>query len=254
MMMKQPTFWLTILVTVSTFLFTACGPAQPETSGPTDGEVASEQEAAEQQADEAESAEASAEHDADEAEHQAEEAEHHAEEADHEADEGEQQMDAEHHADEAEQQADAEHHTDEAEQAMDVDHHADEADHHAEENTAHTHVHADLPEEYAGLTNPLAGDQEAIAAGKEIYQQNCASCHGEEGTGHGPAAAALDPQPASLADQAMMQDLSDAYLFWRVSEGGAMEPFNSAMPAWKDTLTEMERWQVVSYIRTFSEE
>ena len=50
-----------------------------------------------------------------------------------------------------------------------------------------------------------------------------------------------------------MQDLSDGYLFWRVSEGGAMPPFNSAMLAWKGTLSEEEIWQVISYVRTFSE-
>jgi mono/diheme cytochrome c family protein len=32
-----------------------------------------------------------------------------------------------------------------------------------------------------------------------------------------------------------------------------MEPFNSAMKAWEMALTEEQRWQVISYIRTFSE-
>lgn len=29
-----------------------------------------------------------------------------------------------------------------------------------------------------------------------------------------------------------------------------MEPFNSAMPAWKETLDEGERWDVINYIRS----
>ena len=33
-----------------------------------------------------------------------------------------------------------------------------------------------------------------------------------------------------------------------------MEPFNSAMIAWEGALTEEQRWQVVSYIRTLSDE
>jgi mono/diheme cytochrome c family protein len=33
-----------------------------------------------------------------------------------------------------------------------------------------------------------------------------------------------------------------------------MEPFNSAMPAWKDTLSEDEIWQVIAYIREFAED
>jgi hypothetical protein len=43
--------------------------------------------------------------------------------------------------------------------------------------------------------------------------------------------------------------MGDSYLFWRISEGGAMEPFNSAMPAWKDVLDEEARWNVIHYIR-----
>jgi mono/diheme cytochrome c family protein len=114
--------------------------------------------------------------------------------------------------------------------------------------------HIESPAEFESLTNPFAGDHEAAEAGAEIYEVNCASCHGPEGKGDGPAAAELDPQPASLADAHLMEDMSDGALFWRVSEGGMMEPFNSAMPAWKDTLSEDEIWQVVTYIREFAED
>jgi mono/diheme cytochrome c family protein len=50
----------------------------------------------------------------------------------------------------------------------------------------------------------------------------------------------------------MMGEINDAYLFWRVSEGGVMAPFNSAMPAWKGALSETQRWQVVNYLRIFA--
>ena len=114
------------------------------------------------------------------------------------------------------------------------------------------HMHTEVPEEYAGLSNPFAGDAEAITAGETIFQTNCAVCHGESGQGDGPAAEGLDPAPANLADGMMMRDLSDGYLFWRITEGGAMDPFNSTMPAWGASLSEEERWQVISYIRTLS--
>ena len=145
-----------------------------------------------------------------------------------------------------------EHNAEEADHQEETgDHHADETDeHHAE---GMDHEHAEAPANYQDMTNPLAGNAEAIAAGQKIYEANCVTCHGPQGEGDGPASAALDPQPASLADKAMMQDLSDGYLFWRVSEGGAMPPFNSAMLAWKGTLSEEEIWQVISYVRTFSE-
>jgi hypothetical protein len=39
----------------------------------------------------------------------------------------------------------------------------------------------------------------------------------------------------------MMADMSDGYLFWRVSKGRAMDPLNSAMIAWEGFLTEEQR-------------
>lgn len=132
---------------------------------------------------------------------------------------------------------------------------ASDSSHDMEHNDGHdhagdaTHIHATAPESYAKLTNPLANDPEAAASGKVIFEAQCAVCHGLQGHGDGTAAAALKPQPANLADRKMLDSLSDGYLFWRVSEGGAMAPFNSGMPAWKATLSEEQRWQVISYIR-----
>jgi Cu/Ag efflux protein CusF len=43
----------------------------------------------------------------------------------------------------------------------------------------------------------------------------------------------------------------DAYLFWRVSEGGQVEPFKSsqsAMPAFKAVLSAEQRWDVLAYV------
>jgi len=68
--------------------------------------------------------------------------------------------------------------------------------------------------------------------------------------GDGPASAGLDPAPAPLAHTARM--LADDYLIWRISEGGAMAPFNSAMPSWKAALDEDARWDVINYLRVLS--
>ena len=107
--------------------------------------------------------------------------------------------------------------------------------------------HADIPDEYAGLTNPIAADDASLERGAKIYAAQCVSCHGDGGMGDGPAAAALDPAPAPIAHTGRM--LGDDYLFWRISEGGQMEPFNSSMIAWKDILDEESRWDVINYIQ-----
>ncbi len=149
-------------------------------------------------------------------------------------------------------EAEAEEHMDEH---MDDEHMDDEHmdDEHMDDDHGMEHMHADLPAEYEGLTNPLAGDEAAVAAGAELYSINCATCHGDEGEGDGPAAAGLDPMPASLADVDMMSTMEDAYIFWRITEGGAMEPFNSAMPAWGEAFSEDEIWQLVTFVRTLGQ-
>ncbi|MFM8320290.1 MAG: c-type cytochrome [Chloroflexota bacterium] len=107
------------------------------------------------------------------------------------------------------------------------------------------------PAEFAGKTNPHTGDAASAAAGKDLYDINCAPCHGATGMGDGPTAASLDPKPKPLASE--MNTLTDDYMLWRISEGGAFAPFNSAMPAWKASMSEDQMWQVITYLRTFKQ-
>lgn len=108
--------------------------------------------------------------------------------------------------------------------------------------------HAEIPAEYAGLTNPIPGDEASVERGAELYAMNCASCHGDGGMGDGPAASALNPAPAPVAHTSQM--MADDYLFWRISEGGT--PFNTSMPAWKP-LDEQARWDMINYMRALGE-
>ncbi len=104
-----------------------------------------------------------------------------------------------------------------------------------------------LPAEYARMTNPLKPTPERIAEGGRLYQQYCASCHGPEGWGDGPAGESLQPAPTPLAHTMMMPMTTDGYAFWRIREGG--QAFGSAMPAWKDVLTDEQIWAVILYMR-----
>lgn len=107
--------------------------------------------------------------------------------------------------------------------------------------------HATIPAEYAGMINPIPADEASIERGAEIYTTHCASCHGDGGMGDGPAAASLDPAPAPIAHTSQM--LGDDYLFWRITEGGHEEPFNSGMVAWDGILEEETRWDLINYMR-----
>jgi mono/diheme cytochrome c family protein len=104
---------------------------------------------------------------------------------------------------------------------------------------------APIPPKYAGLISPVASDDASLARGAEVFTTNCATCHGDGGMGDGLAGASLDPRPAPVARSSQM--MGDAYLFWRISEGGV--PFDTAMPVWKNTLDETQRWDVINYVR-----
>jgi mono/diheme cytochrome c family protein len=124
--------------------------------------------------------------------------------------------------------------------------------------TAHSdHDHAEVPAAYANAHIPdrVWTDPAAIGRGKEVYTAKCALCHGDKGDGKGPAAASLPVKPGDFTDKKMVAEMAGNYWFWRVSEGGLVDPFKakgSAMPAWKNELSVEDRWAVIAYAHTLS--
>lgn len=124
-----------------------------------------------------------------------------------------------------------------------------------EDEGGHAHVPAPLPYADAHVPVSVWTDTKMIARGKEIYTTTCAVCHGDTGDGKGPAGAALPLKPSDFRDKAGVAEMRDNYWFWRISEGGQVEPFKSkgsAMPPWKGTLSVEDRWAVMAYQHTFS--
>jgi mono/diheme cytochrome c family protein len=105
-----------------------------------------------------------------------------------------------------------------------------------------------IPAAYGRLRNPLPRDPEIIAAGRALYRTHCAACHGEQGLGDGPAAAALSPPPANLRWVLSRPMAGDGYLMWAISEGGTA--LGTPMPAFKDALSEADRWKIIRFLRT----
>lgn len=95
----------------------------------------------------------------------------------------------------------------------------------------------------------LAGD---VAAGRALYQQYCSMCHGPQGKGNGPAAAAMNPKPRDHTDGPYMNALSDAHLTAVIGEGGAAVQRSPLMPSWKGTLSPKQIADVIAYLRTLA--
>jgi mono/diheme cytochrome c family protein len=97
------------------------------------------------------------------------------------------------------------------------------------------------------LKNPVPATSDALQVGKQNYGEHCRNCHGEKGDGKGPKAAELSVAPGDFTDARTMRRRADGELFWQITRG------RLPMPAFEDKLTDVERWQLVDYIRTFAE-
>jgi mono/diheme cytochrome c family protein/uncharacterized membrane protein len=95
-------------------------------------------------------------------------------------------------------------------------------------------------------TNPIPNTAESRDQGRALYQANCLPCHGPVGLGDGPVAVTLRPPPANLQVHMVPGVHTDAQIFEWITNGYP----NSPMPAFKDVLTEEQRWHVLNYIRT----
>jgi len=100
------------------------------------------------------------------------------------------------------------------------------------------------PDLCRAAVNPLAGDTAAIAGGESLYRGNCASCHGTDGAGDGPAVGSLVRRPDDLAR--IVPRRLDGELAWTLAAGVA----GTQMPAFGTTLLEGERWELVSFLRS----
>jgi mono/diheme cytochrome c family protein len=100
-------------------------------------------------------------------------------------------------------------------------------------------------EELGAPVNPVAADEGSIGRGGVLYDTHCALCHGKDGKGTGTFVAFLIPRkPANLLEGNALTG-SDGAMFLTMSQG-----VEGAMPALRENLTVMDRWDVVNYVRS----
>lgn len=104
--------------------------------------------------------------------------------------------------------------------------------------------------------DPKAFD-EHVQNGRAVYYRNCVFCHGDDLRGDGLFAPGLDPLPANLNSATTIGMLTETFLMWRIAKGGPglpeeSTPWNTAMPAWEDRLTETDIWDVILFMYKFT--
>ena len=106
-------------------------------------------------------------------------------------------------------------------------------------------LHAAVSRHASGTSNPIPPSEENLVAGAKVYREMCARCHGgsrESDNGFGRSFYPPAPQLPLTGPS-----YTDSETFWIVKHGIR----NTAMPAWRNLLSDEEIWQVVILLRRF---
>jgi len=91
------------------------------------------------------------------------------------------------------------------------------------------------PEKAVNRANPLEDDPEAVAAGKLLFEDHCAECHGADAKGGRKA-------PSLRVSE--VRNATPGTLFWLLTNCAVRKK----MPAWSK-LPEPQRWQLVRFLK-----
>lgn len=107
---------------------------------------------------------------------------------------------------------------------------------------------AAAPAQPASMKNPVKPTADSQAKAKNVYEIDCAMCHGENGDGKTDLATSMSLTLADWTDPKALADMQDGELFNIIRNGkGEKMP-----PEGKGRATDAEVWNLVIYIRSFS--
>jgi mono/diheme cytochrome c family protein len=86
-------------------------------------------------------------------------------------------------------------------------------------------------------TNPFHDQEDAAAAGKRLFADHCAPCHGKSAEG--------DRKHPSLHTERIQQQATEGELHWLIANGDMAR----GMPSWSK-LGDPQIWQIVTYVKT----
>ncbi len=96
---------------------------------------------------------------------------------------------------------------------------------------------SDVPPRDRQKTNPLASQPQAVEAGRLLFADHCAQCHGEnaEGTKRRP----------SLRTSRIQSQATGGAIHWLLVNGSVRR----GMPSWS-RLPDQQLWQLVAYLKS----
>jgi mono/diheme cytochrome c family protein len=95
--------------------------------------------------------------------------------------------------------------------------------------------------------SPTGFSAESIEQGRTLYAQHCIGCHGADGRGQGPLAAAQPVWPPNLTGPLLWRR-ADGDVLWRVLHGVKDRHGASTMPAF-DGLADGDAWALIDFMK-----
>lgn len=100
----------------------------------------------------------------------------------------------------------------------------------------------EVPADQKNNINPQEYNLTNVKKGKDLYYQNCKSCHGDPGKNN---ALPLVPPPIDMTSDKMQKN-TEGEIYYKITTG------RGGMPQFKTNISDDDRWRIVNYIMNFN--